>query len=185
VRTPLVVLLSFVAAASWVGAAAARGGHYRIDGGTGAERRQVEAALDASSFDWGLVPLEIVIHIARDTETRAAPGEIWLNAGLVDAGTFAWGLIQHEYAHQVDFFLLDAPARDVLVSALGAQAWCYEVPGLRHQQYGCERFASSLAWAYWPSKDNCLRPTRRADEAGSVPPARFRALLTQLLSHPA
>jgi len=181
-RKPLAILFSAVLATCWAGSAAARGGHYTFDGGTPVEQRQVEAALDTSSFDWGLVPSEITIHIAPRTDTRAAPGEIWLDAGLVDAGTFAWGLIQHEYAHQVDFFLLDASARAALASALGAPAWCYEVQGLRHQQYGCERFASSLAWAYWPSRDNCLRPIAKADEAGSMRPARFRALLARLLT---
>jgi hypothetical protein len=187
VRAALALLLAAVVVASGSPPAAAGGAGYRFDGGTSAERRAVAAALAAlaaSTFDWSIVPAEVTIHIAPDVETRSAPAEIWLDSGLLTGGRFAWGLIQHEYAHQVDFFLLDAAARATLTAALGGDAWCYEVPGLPHQAYGCERFASNLAWAYWPSKDNCLRPLRADDEAGSLPPARFRSLLTQLLALP-
>ena len=31
------------------------------------------------------------------------PGQIWLDASLLDSGRFSWGVVQHEYAHQVDF----------------------------------------------------------------------------------
>lgn len=180
----LALLAAAVAAGACVSSAAGRGGNYGFDGGTPFERRQVVAALDASTFDWGSIPARVTIHIADDVETQAGRGEIWLNSGLLDGGRFTWGLIQHEFAHEVDFFLLDDAARETLTSALGATAWCYEVPGLAHDQYGCERFASNLAWAYWPSKDNCLRPLTKADEAGSVPPARFRNLLARLLLQP-
>ena len=181
-RAALALLAAVMAVTAWTASAAARGGDYRFDGGTQAQRRQIAAALDASTFDWSLVPARVTIHVADDVESGAAPGEIWINAGLLGGGRFAWGLIQHEYAHQVDFFLLGAAARATLASTLGADAWCYEVPGLPHARYGCERFASSLAWSYWPSKDNVLRPAAPADEAASLPPARFRALLTQLLA---
>ena len=63
-----------------------------------------------------------------------------------------------EYAHQVDFFVLDPSRRAVLQQRLGASAWCYEVSGLAHGANGCERFTSMVAWAYWPSKDNSYRP---------------------------
>ena len=184
-RALLALLVAAVAAGACVSSAAGSGGNYEFDGGTASERRQVVAALDASTFDWGAIRSRVTIHIADDVETQAGRGEIWLNSGLLGGGRFAWGLIQHEFAHEVDYFLLDEAARETLASALGATAWCYEVSGLRHDQYGCERFASNLAWAYWPSKDNCLRPLTRADEAGSLPPARFRALLARLLPQPA
>jgi hypothetical protein len=182
VRATVALLVAAVALGASAGAASGRGASFRFDGGTAAERQQVVAALDASSFDWTLVAPRVTIHIADGVETQAGPGEVWLDSALLDGGRFAWGLIQHELAHEVDFLLLDAAARQTLASALGASAWCYEVPGLRHAQYGCERFASTLAWAYWPSKDNCLRPMKATDEAGSIPPAQFRALLAGLLS---
>jgi hypothetical protein len=46
--------------------ALASGGHYVFAGGTPGEQKQVTQALDASSFDWNLVPLQVTIHIARD-----------------------------------------------------------------------------------------------------------------------
>jgi hypothetical protein len=61
---------------------------------------------------------------------------------------------------------------------------CYSVPGLKHSDYGCERFASELAWAYWPSPDNSLKPASSQDEAGALPIAQFRAVLAQLLGVP-
>ena len=68
----------------------------------------MRAALTASSFNWSLVRVQITIHIARDIpSSQATPGQIWLDAGLLDSGEFAWAFVQHEYAHQLDFFLLD------------------------------------------------------------------------------
>jgi hypothetical protein len=52
---------------------------------------------------------------------------------------------------------------------------------LGHSAAGAERFASTLAWAYWPSHDNSLRPTAADDEAAALPPSRFRALVSLLL----
>ena len=101
-------------------AAAARGGSYVVDGGTAAERSQVADALSASTFDWSLVPVQVKIHVARGINSHAQAGEIWLDANLLDSGRFAWGVVQHEYAHQVDFFLLDDQMRAQLSAALGA-----------------------------------------------------------------
>jgi len=173
-----VVALAALAAS---GTAVARGGTYVFDGGTAAEQAQVRAALGASSFDWSLVPAQITIHIVRGIPVaQASPGQIWLDAALLDTGRFAWATVQHEYAHQVDFFLLDDADRATLERALGGLDWCYGVP-LPHADYGCERFASTLAWSYWESPDNALRPRSPADEAGGMPPAAFRALMSQLL----
>ena len=164
--------------------ARAAGGNYRFDGGTPAEQRQVRAALDASSFNWSLVPVQITIHIARDIpSSQAAPGQIWLDAGLLDSGEFSWAFVQHEYGHQVDFFLLDDAKRATLQQALGGLEWFYGEP-LPHSAYGCERFASTLAWAYWQSPDNALEPRSASDESGGMPPAQFRTLLTRLLRTP-
>src|SRR4051812_4695197 len=112
-----------VAALCLAGAARAGGGDYAFDGGTRVEQAQVRAALDASTFNWSLVPVQIVIHIARDIpSSQASPGQIWLDAGLLDTGEFSWAFVQHEYGHQVDFFLLDDTKRAVLEQALEARA---------------------------------------------------------------
>jgi hypothetical protein len=162
--------------------ASGAGGSYRIDGGTSSERAQVHAALNASAFDWSLVPATIQIHIGAFTRgAGAGEGEIWLDPSLLDAGRFSWALVQHEYAHQVDFYLLDPPKRALLRRLLGGKDWCYDRPGLRHDDHACERFASTLAWSYWPSSANCLRPGSRKAEAGAMTPGRFRAVLTRLL----
>jgi hypothetical protein len=55
------------------------------------------------------------------------------------------------------------------------------VRGLAHDEYGCERFASTLVWAFWPSKHNAYRPSSRNDESAAMEPTRFRALVSGLL----
>ena len=166
------------------GTARAAGGSYAFDGGTPSQRAQVRAALDASAFDWSLVPGTVTIHIARAIESEALPGEIWLDGELLDSGRFAWGVVQHEYAHQVDFLLLTPDARAQLAAALGGTDWCYSLPGVPHGKHGCERFASTLAWAYWQVRDNCMRPESRTDEAAAMAPAAFRKLLARLIGAP-
>lgn len=161
--------------------AQAAGGSYVFDGGTPQEQAQVKAALDASAFDWGVVPATITVHITPGQDSESARGNIWLDASLLDSGRFAWGTIQHEYAHQIDFFLLDDAKRAQLNSALGGADWCYGVSGLSHASYGCERFASTLAWAYWPSASNSMRPASATDESAAMQPAQFRALLASLI----
>lgn len=159
-------------------------GGYLFDGGTRAEHGTVTAALNASTFDWSRVPGPITIHIVRGGPSRAIPHEIWLDADLLDAGRFSWGTVQHEYAHQVDFLLLDDEQRATLLHELGGKDWCYDVPGLRHEQYGCERFASTLAWSFWPSPTNSLRPAGPQDESGAMAPAKFRNLVATLIGLP-
>jgi len=156
------------------------GGRYTIDGGTAREQAQVRGALDTSSFDWSVLPTPITIEIARGQGSYAVPGQILLDADLLDAGRFSWGVVQHEFAHEVDFLLLDDADRTRLQAVLGGLSW-FPSGGLAHGLITCERFASTLAWAYWPSPDNVMRPTSGADEAGSVPPAAFRALLAAIL----
>jgi hypothetical protein len=120
------LLRTFLAAAALslalAGGAQAAGGHYVFDGGTRFEQTQVKKALDVSSFRWNLVPATITIHIGRNQTSEAKRGEIWLDAYLLDAGTYSWGVVQHEYAHQVDFFLLN-DARHTQLAALGGKAW--------------------------------------------------------------
>lgn len=164
--------------------ALAQGGNVSFAGGTAREQATVRAALDASSFDWGLIPRTVVVHIGGYGDSYSTYGNVFLDASLLDSGRFSWGVVQHELGHQVDFFLLDDAKRAVLQQQLGGKDWCYETPGVAHSDHGCERFASELAWAYWPSSDNSLRPTSAGDEAGAMPPAAFRALLAQLLGKP-
>lgn len=159
-------------------------GGYLFDGGSRSERQTVTAALNASTFDWSRVPGPVTIHIVRGETSRAIPHEIWLDADLLDAGEFSWGTVQHEYAHQVDFLLLDDQQRATLLHELGGRDWCYDVPGLRHEQYGCERFASTLAWSFWPSRHNTLRPDGPRDESGAMAPAKFRKLVATLIGLP-
>ena len=157
--------------------------NYRFDGGTRAERSAVTAAIRASSFDWRVVPAEVTIHIVPDLGTsEAAPGEIWLDAGLLASGMFAWGVVQHEYAHQVDFFCLDDAARALLLGELGGTGWWSPGGQARHSDAAAERFASTLAWAYWPSRSNVMSPADAGIESGAIAPARFRALLSRTLS---
>ena len=153
-----------------------------FDGGTPVERLQVTKALAASTFDWGLLP-SVNVHITADPLVEALPGDVWFQSSLLDSGRFSWGVVQHEFAHQVDFLLLNDAARAQLTSLLGGSAWCLaDAPGLRHSDYTCERFASTLAWAYWQSSDNCMKPQGRTDvESGSVSPGAFRQALAAIL----
>jgi hypothetical protein len=177
-RAAAVVLASLALAAALCGRAQARGGNYAFEGGTAAQRAQVVAALEASTFNWSLVPRRITIHIEPGVNSEATPGEIWLDAGLLRTRRFAWAIVQHEYAHQVDYFLLTQENRAVLNTLFGTPDWCYGVRGLQHEAYGCERFASQLSWAFWPSPDNALRPESSSPEL--APPA-FRALVARML----
>jgi hypothetical protein len=172
------LLVSFAALALAQGAYAG-GGSYVVMGGTRAEQAQVKAALDASSFDFSLVPTTVTIHVARGIAPYSTPGQVWLDADLLDAGRLAWGVVQHEYAHQVDFAVLDDAQRAQLQAVVGGSAWCAGAP---HAQLGCERFADLVAWAYWQSPDNVMRPSGAADEGGGVAPAAFRASLARILA---
>jgi hypothetical protein len=178
-------LLSFlfisVAFLALSGQAQAAGGNYVFDGGTAKQRVQVKSALNASSFNWNLVPAKITIHIDPATQTKSSPGEIWLNARLLDAGRFSWAMVQDEYSHQIDFFLFDEATRTKLNRLLGGKDWCRGIMGLKHAEYGCERFSSTLVWSYWPSKDNAYRPDSKNAESAAMAPAKFRALMNQLV----
>ena len=150
-------------------------------GGNAAERSQVTKALGASSFDWSLLPTRVTVHIGRGFDSEAAPGEVWLDADVLDAGRFSWGVTQHEFAHQVDFQLLNADTRAWFALLLGGPAWCGDTLSFAHGDYGCERFASTLAWSYWQSANNCMKPTSGSDESAAMAPAAFRAALAEAL----
>jgi hypothetical protein len=130
------------------------------------------------------VPKQVTVHVGSYGVSHSTPGNVWLDRGLLASGRFAWATVMDEYAHQVDFFVLDPARRAVLQQRLGASAWCYEVSGLAHGAHGCERFASMVAWAYWPSKDNAYRPASATDESASMAPAEFRALLSTVVGMP-
>jgi hypothetical protein len=183
-RRPFLMLCLVLGALAFAPAALASGASYTFVGGTPAEQATVHAALDASSFNWGLLPQSIVVHVGAYGDSYSTYGAVYLDASLLDSGVFSWGVVQHEFAHQVDFFLLDDAKRAQLAVRLGTPDWCYGVPDLEHADYGCERFASELSWAYWQSPDNTLRPESAADEAGAIPPAAFRTLLAQLVGAP-
>jgi hypothetical protein len=161
------------------GRAAAAGGHYTFDGGTPAQRGQVRAALEASTFDWDVVPGTIAIHIRRGVGSQATPGEIWLDGNLLDAGSFAWGVVQHEYAHQIDYLLLTASDRAQIQALLGGTSWCSGGEAMAHDDNTCERFATAVSWAYWPSAQNAFNPTQAQGESW-VRPAQLRTLLGRL-----
>src|SRR6266849_1334883 len=97
------ILFPLVICALWTAAPAlAGGGNYVFAGGTPKQQSQVRSALEASAFNWNLVSAQITIHIAPGINSEATTGDIWLDANLLNAGRFSWGIVQHEYAHQVD-----------------------------------------------------------------------------------
>jgi hypothetical protein len=187
-RRRLCIVLLLVPAAVWPGAATAA---YTLDGGTPAEQATVRMGLAASTFPWQIVPTRVRIHIRQGVLSHAVPGEIWLDSHLLDAGRFSWAIVQHEFAHQVDFFLLNDAERTLLEARLGGVSWWSSTRyalapdgSLAHGELTAERFASTLTWAYWPCRANVLRPESASDESAALPPAAFRALLASVLGLP-
>jgi hypothetical protein len=180
----ILVTVSLGVALAAPAGALAIGGNYVIAGGTAYQQQQVRQALAVSAFDWSIVPAQVTVTIGGVQTSESVPGQIWLSSKLLNSGQFSWGVVQHEYAHQVDFFLFDPSSRMKLLSLLGGTDWCYEVSGLAHDQHGCERFASSLAWAYWPVPQNCMRPGASSMESAALTPSAFRSLMAGLLGRP-
>ncbi len=174
----LLPLLLVTAALAIAPAGLASGGNAVFDGGSKAEQAQVTAALNASSFPWSIVPGPVVVHIQHGLSSSAAPGQIWLDADLLDAGRLSWGVVQHEYAHEVDFALLNDTTRAQLHTILQGAAW-WGSEG--HASLDCERFADLVSWSYWSSADNVMKPTSVQDEGGQVSPTVFRAALAAIL----
>lgn len=158
-----------------------RRGHV-LSGGTTAQQLEVRKALRASAFNWHLVPVVVKIRIVDGPKSWARRGEIHLSAQLLDKGRASWGTVQHEYGHQVDLFLLDDADRKVLRKALGGYAWLPRSASVPHAERGAERFASTLAWAYWQSRANSMRPQTADDESAAMKPVQFRALLDRVLA---
>ena len=160
----------------------ARAGDYVFEGGSEAARQQARAALEASEFDWSRVPGTVTISITRCGCAGATPGSIMLDEDTLVASPFgaryAWGIVQHEYPHQVAFLLLDDRDIQDARTALGGEDWCYETPGLAHDDHACERFAATLAWTCWPSADNSQR------SEAVISAKAFRTLMSRLLPAP-
>lgn len=163
--------------AAYTTPAGAADGSYVIDGGTAREQAQVHSALQASTFDWNVLP-SVVVQIARGAPSCAIPGAVTLDANLLDSGRFSWGVVLHEFAHELDFLVLDDADRADLSAVLGGRSW-WSRPGLDHDELGSERFASALAWAFWPTQDNVMQPIL---ETGPLNAGGFRAALTRLLA---
>ena len=125
-------------------------------------------------------------HYVFDGGSRAEQSQV---RQALNASSFNWSVVQHEYAHQVDFFLLN-DTRRAMLAGLGGKAWwatgatASGAPNgtLAHADLTSERFASTLAWAYWPSPSNSMRPTSTSDESAAMAPAAFRSLLARVLA---
>jgi hypothetical protein len=167
------------------GTAQAANGNYLIEGGSPEAQATVRAALDASLFDFDRVPAQITIRISKCGCAGARPGVIVLDEDVVTDTThgerYSWGVIQHEYAHQVDYFLLQDADRAAAKRALGGKDWCYEQAGLAHDAHGCERFADVFSWAFWPTKENILRGDAKTI-APRMSAKKLRGFVNRLLS---
>ncbi|MGZ4337359.1 MAG: hypothetical protein ACXVRA_08595 [Gaiellaceae bacterium] len=180
------LLTAFLVALALPGSAAAvLTGPIAINGGNAYEQEQVRAALRISAFDYTPIAARVTVVITRNIPTSdASPnGVVDLDANLLDAGEFSWGVTQHEMAHEVDFHYFSDADRAVLLSALGGASWWYTAPMLAHGDYGCERFASELSWAFWSDgRQNSMHPIGVRDESNEMPLAAFRTLVNQLLA---
>jgi hypothetical protein len=109
----------------------------------------VRNALETSAFDSSLVPEPVSIQIVDCGCAGARPGVIVLDEALLESTSYGraytWGIVQHEYAHQVWWFALDDARRSFLQEKLGGANLCHEQAGLPHDAYACERFTSTLA----------------------------------------
>jgi hypothetical protein len=181
-RTTVVALLASLTLA---GTAQAAGGDYVFEGGSPEAQATVRAALDASRFNFDRIPAQITIRISHCGCAGAREGLIVLDEGVVLdtslGARYSWGLIQHEYAHQIDYFLFQERDRAAVRRTLGGKDWCYETAGLSHDEHGCERFADVFSWAFWPSKRNVLRADAKAI-APQMSPKQLRAFVNRLLA---
>lgn len=180
----LIVTALLVALAHPAGARAQLHGPVTFDGGNANEQAQVLSALRVSDFDYTAVAARVTVRIIRDIPTsEASYGVVTLDADLLDVGEFSWGVVQHEMAHEVDFLYLTDTDHALLLRALGGASWWYTTPMLAHGDYGCERFASELSWAFWANKlENSMAPANINDESNRMPLAAFRILVSQLLT---
>ena len=178
-------VVALVASLVLTGTAQAAGGDYVIEGGSPKARETVQAALETSRFDFDRVPSRITIKITNCGCAGARAGLIVLDEKVITdtslGARYSWGLIQHEYAHQIDYFLLQDHDRVAVRRALGGKAWCYERDGLSHDANACERFADVVSWAFWPSLDNVLREDAKVF-APNFTAKEARAFVNRLLA---
>jgi hypothetical protein len=120
------------------------------------------------------VPVEVTIQLVDCGCAGSRPGVIVLDETLLESPpygpAYTWGLVHHEYAHQIWWYVLDDVERTFLQERLGGTDLCFEQRGLPHDAHTCERFANTLAWAYWPVEGNPVqgeRPSGRGSSAGS------------------
>ena len=177
-RRHLVLLAAFVALAVPARADAA---DVALDfsGGSEEARAEVVSALEGSAFDWSLIGRPVTVQILDCGCAGSRPGVVVLDETLLASSpygrAYTWGIVQHEFAHQVWWYALDDARRSELRTLLGGADLCYEQPGLPHDAHACELFASTLAWAYWAAAGNPM-------QAEKVMGARqFRRLLGRML----
>jgi hypothetical protein len=184
-RSLSTALAALLASLALAGTAQAAGGSYMLEGGSPEAQETVRAALNASAFDFNRVPAQITIRISDCGCAGARPGLIVLDeAVLTDTSLgdrYSWALIQHEYAHQIDYFLFEDADRAAVRKALGGRDWCYEKAGLAHDAHACERFADVFAWAFWPARKNILRSDAKTFASGQTP-TQLRAFVNSLLA---
>jgi hypothetical protein len=132
-----------------------------FSGGSDEARAQVVGALEASAFDWSLIGRPVTVQISDCGCAGARPGVVVLDetmlASLPYGRAYTRGIVQHEFAHQVWWYALDDSRRSELQAVLGGADLCYEQPALPHDAHGCELFASTLGWAYWPAAASRLQ----------------------------
>jgi hypothetical protein len=133
-------------------------------GGSDAARAEVIAALDASAFDWSVIGRPVTVQIFDCGCAGSRPDVVVLDETLLASSpygrAYSWGIVQHEFAHQVWWYALDDARRSELQTVLGGTDLCYEQPGLPHDAHACELFASTLGWAYWPVAGNPMQAER-------------------------
>jgi hypothetical protein len=134
-RSPAALLAAAALAFPLSQGAAAAGGDYAISGGTPAEQATVRAALNASSFNWSVLPQTIQVTIEPEAGDSATPGSVSIDPQLLDMGVFSWGIVQHEFAHQIDFYLLNNAERAQLAQAIGGVEWFPSGGALPHAAY--------------------------------------------------
>jgi hypothetical protein len=117
-------------------------------------------------------PPQITIQVSRCSCAGAREGLIVLDVIREDSlgEKYAWGIIQHEYAHQIDYFLFQRADRRAVRNTLGGKDWCYETAGVAHDDHGCERFADVFSWAFWPTQENVGGARVRAGDDGTGRP---------------
>jgi hypothetical protein len=73
------------------------GGTYTFSGGSEPARAAVRAALEASAFDWGLVPEPVTIQISACGCAGARPGAVVLDERLLESTpygrAYTWGIV--------------------------------------------------------------------------------------------